>query len=386
MKNGLATGIVLCVLTLPAAGLAEELTTDQKVDKLWKKSELVNVGVNALQLQYASDASTRLSQDTAQTSPKQLPGGTGSSGTFVRRAELYAKGKVVSGLTYEFVYDLSASTDPVRDAFVDLKYIPMVDVRVGQFRIPFGIENQTSSKKLLFVDRMLWTSPDNEQASSKVVTSLGSGLLQERDLGMRLSGKPLDGPVAIEYQIAGINGSDKNTADKNNIKDLVGRVALSAMGKATLGGSLYLGRTFVTDATVFSNPPTNTQNATATGDDLKKYRTGADLEIRPTDVLLVRAEYIAGADGVAVTHQDKKFKGYYALVAYRLPFNLEPAVRFERLDPDTRTAHNAINRTTLGMNYYFAGDTKFQLNYEFRDDKGNKNVGNMAIAQMQVSF
>ncbi|MBI3609198.1 MAG: hypothetical protein HY204_00650 [Nitrospirae bacterium] len=362
------TMVLAGLLVLPMSAWAEELTADQKVDRLWKRSEWIQVGLNALQVQYASDES------------RGIPDGTGSATLFFRRAEIYAKGTLQEGLSYEVVYDLSTSTDPLRDALMDLKIIPMADLRVGQFRIPFGIEIQTGAKKLYFIDRMLITSPDNEQASSKSVTSIKTGFLQERDRGLRVSGRPLIAPVGLDYAIAIINGSGLNSPDQNNKKDVVGRVALSAMSRATLGGSLYLGRT--SESVV--DPATN--KTVFTGNDLKRYRTGADIEVRPVDALIVRAEYIGGTNGVTVTHADSKFKGYYVLVAYRLPFNIEPAARFERLDPDTKTSGDTITRTTVGVNYYIVGDTKFQINYEFRDDKGNPKVGNIALAQLHVSF
>lgn len=349
--------ILAAIILLPVPGIAEDLTMDQKVDRLWKQSDLIRVGVNALQLQYASDES------------KGIPNGTGSSTLFIRRAELYAKGSLQENLSYEFVYDLSASTDPVRDAFVDLKMIPMVDIRLGQFRIPFGIETQTSSKKLLFIDRMLITNPDNEQTSSKGLTSVKSGFVQERDLGLRLSGRPMTEPIGIDYAIAVINGSDKNTTDKNDKKEIVGRLGISLMKGLTIGGSGYFGK----------SPEKDTTGA-FTGENIQRNRMGADLEFRPMEPLLVRTEYISGKDNTV------KFNGYYALIAYRLPINVEPVARYEHLDPDTGKSNNGITRTTLGVNYYLVGYTKVQVNYEIRDDKANSKVDNMALAQIQISF
>lgn len=349
--------VLAAIIFLPVSGIAEDLTMDQKVDRLWKQSDLIRVGVNALQLQYASDES------------KGIPNGTGSNTLFIRRAELYAKGRLQEDLSYEFVYDLAASSDPVRDAFVDLKMIPMADVRIGQFRIPFGIENQTSSKKLYFIDRMLISNPDNEQTSSKGLTSVKAGLIQERDLGLRLSGRPLAEPTGIDYAIAVINGSDKNTTDKNDKKEIVGRLGITPMKGLTIGGSGYFGK----------SPATDTSGA-FTGENTKRNRIGADLEFRPMEPLLVRAEYISGKNNTV------RFNGYYALIAYRLPINVEPAARYEHLDPDTGRSNNEITRTTFGVNYYLVGDTKFQIDYEIRDDKGNPNVENMALAQIQISF
>lgn len=219
---------------------------------------------------------------------------------------------------------------------------------------------------------MLLTNPDTEQASSKAVSSLKAGYIQERDLGLRVSGKLLAGPAGIDYSIAAINGSDRNNPDKNDEKDFVGRIGLTPLKMLAIGGSAYVGKSPQT-ATVAGA-------TTFTGLNVKRDRYGADLEFRPVAPLMVRAEYIVGKDDAV------KFSGYYGLVAYRLPMDIEPAIRFERLDPNKDTPDNEITRTTVGVNYYIKGDTKVQLNYEFRDDKGAPKVGNIALAQLQISF
>jgi phosphate-selective porin len=243
---------------------------------------------------------------------------------------------------------------------------------VGQYRIPFGIETQTSSRKLHFINRMLVTSPHTEQASSALVTSVKTGYLQERDIGLRLTGKPLSGPIGLDYSVAIINGSDRNTTDRNDKKDWVGRVGLSPLKMLTIGGSAYLGK----------SPQTVTAAGvtTFTGLNVKRNRYGVDLEIQPVGPMLIRAEYITGKDHTVT------FKGYYAFVAYRLPMDIEPLARIERLDPDNSASNNEITRTTVGVNYYIKGETKIQANYEFRDDKAAPRIGNMALVQLQLGF
>jgi hypothetical protein len=72
--------------------------------------------------------------------------------------------------------------------------------------------------------------------------------------------------------------------------------------------------------------------------------------------------------------------------AYRLTDRWEPAARVERWDPDRGAGNDAFTRTTLGVNYHIAGDTRLAVNYEFRDDKAHPALGNLALAQYQISF
>jgi hypothetical protein len=349
--------MVLLGMTFSVPVRAEEMTLDQKVDQLWNRSERIQFGAY-IQTQYYSDQSTG------------VPNGTGGNGIFLRRVDLVAKGKILSDLSYVLDVSVGLSTDVLLDAYADWTRLEMAALRLGQFRIPFGIENQTSSRKLYFIDRMLLTSPNTEQASSRAVSSVKAGYIQERDLGLRLSGKLLTNPIVVDYGLAVINGSDRNTPDKNDKKDIVGRIGISPVKMLAVGGSAYVGK----------SPQAGTAAGSFTGINVKRERYGADLEFTPLASLMVRAEYVTGKDDAV------KFNGYYAFVAYRLPMDLEPAVRFERLDPNKDASNNEITRTTVGVNYYIKGDTKVQADYEFRDDKGAPKVGNIALVQFQISF
>ncbi len=306
--------------------------------------DLIQIGIAALQIQYANDAS------------EGILSGTGSSTFFLRRAEVHAKGRLNQGIAYKVEYDLVPEKALLGDAYIDFIGDPRISLRLGQFRIPFGIEIQTSSKKLPFINRMLITNPNNEQESSKGITSVTSGLIQDRDIGMRVSGKG----ASASYAIAVVNGSGKNTSDKNSAKEVIARLTARPFNGLTLGSSAYLGK----------EP---TQNA-------RRDRFGGDLEFQQGDSLLVRAELVTGKAGGV------KLDGYYAFLAYRVLPNVEPAIRHERIDPNTGVSGDEIRRTTVGVNYYVADNIKYQINYEWRKDSAKSNMDNMALAQLQLSF
>ncbi len=324
--------------------------------------DLINLGVNALHIQYATDES------------EGIPSGTGSSAFFVRRAEFYAKGQLNQGIAYEVEYDLAPEKALLRSAYIDfmgdqegiLGSSLGASLRLGQFRIPFGIEIQTSSKRLLFINRMLITNPNNEQESSKGITSVTSGFIQDRDIGIRVSGKA----ASVSYAMAVVNGSDKNVPDKNSAKDVIARLVAQPFNGLTLGG-LTLGGVTLGSSAYRGNGPT--QNA-------RRDRVGSDVEFQQGESLLIRGELVTGKDGAV------KFDGYYAFLAYRVLPNVEPAIRHEWLDPDIGVSGNEIRRTTVGVNYYMAGNTKYQINYEWRKDSAKPNLDNMALVQLQISF
>ncbi len=306
-------------------------------------ADLIKIGINNLQIQYSNDESEGIGSGV-------------SDNTFsIRRAEIYAKGKLNAQVTYYVESDLAVKDNPLRSAYIDFSPSPKFSLRLGQFRIPFGIEIQTASRHLPLINRMLITNPNNEQASSKGITSIPSGLIQERDIGVRVS----DGVRPLSYAIAIVNGSGSNTPDENNVKDLVGRLALSPIRRLTLGSSAYFGKN---------------------SKDTRRERVGSDVEFRPLETFLARGELVTGRDG------DTKLAGYYLLVSYQCAPNIESALRHEGLDPDTHQPGDEIRRTTVGISYAFSGGIRSQLNYEWRKDRAKPNLENMALAQLQISF
>ncbi len=76
-------------------------------------------------------------------------------GTELRRARLYMEGSVYGNITYKFQYDF-ASSDPFKDAYIQLKKVPLAgNFTVGHFKEPFSLEEMNSSKYMPFMERSL---------------------------------------------------------------------------------------------------------------------------------------------------------------------------------------------------------------------------------------
>jgi hypothetical protein len=314
---------------------------------------MLAIHVRALQVQ--------LYRDEGDQRPDGSPIGPGTtnarSGALIRRAELGVSGRVAPHVRYLLVADLAASTPVLRDALVDLGGSPVITLRVGQFRLPFGIETQVAPHRLPFINRMLATHLA-EQPDEIV------GLLQEWDRGVQVLGEPISGPLNVAWALALVNGNGLNADDTNSAKDVVGRIGLRLAG-FQLGASWYRGR--LADATFV---------------DRARNRTGWDLEFNPNPLkaLLIRGELIRGRD------DSISRRGWYLLASYTIADRWTPAARIERWDPDRSAGADAVTRTTLGLTYQLAETTALSLNYEFRDDAAHPGVGNLALAQLQVSF
>ena len=70
------------------------------------------------------------------------------------RVRLGVQGKFLKHFQYEVERDFR-STNPWKDVFLDLNRIDDAQMKLGKFKIPFGLDELTSSKNLDFVDRTL---------------------------------------------------------------------------------------------------------------------------------------------------------------------------------------------------------------------------------------
>jgi hypothetical protein len=315
-------------------------------------TQSVQIRLRAIQVQAFHDQGDQLPDGRAIGSGS----GLGRSGVLVRRAELGISGGAPLGVRYLVVADLAAS-QVLRDAFIQIGKEPVVALRAGQLRIPFGIEAQLPPHKVPAINRML-------------VTFLGEqpdeipGFLQEWDRGLEVLGEPISGPLNVSYALAVVNGTGPNAPDSNDAKDVVGRVGLRLAGYQ-LGASWYRGR-----------------SPDAGGVDQPRTRTGWDLEINPNPLkaLLLRGELIDGRD------DDTSRRGWYLLAAYTIDDRWTPMVRVERWDPDRDAAEDTVDRTTVGLTYTAWGVAAFSANYEFRRDPAHPGVGNLALMQAQISY
>lgn len=283
---------------------------------------------------------------------------TERSGALMYRAEVSAAGRLGALVRYLLVADLTDSDPLIRDAMVDLGPSPVFAVRLGQFRIPFGIETQLPPHTLPFINRMLMTWLDEQP------DEIG-GLLQEWDRGVEVFGEPVSGPMNLAYAVAVIKGDGLYGAeDAGSASDYVGRIGLRLAGYQ-IGASWYRG-----------------ERDDDTLGEVSRNRSGWDLEINPNPLkaLLIRGELIHGHDG-SITR-----RSWYFLISYAIANRWTPAVRAERLDPDRSAPSDAVSRTIIGLSYRLAESTTLSANYEFRADDAHPSVGNLAVAQLQLSF
>src|SRR6266849_4493759 len=287
------------------------------------------------------------------------------------------------------------------DIFINWHQFPAAQVKAGQWKAPFGLEQLTPDTSLFTIERTLPTG----------------AITPERQIGVQLWGKPFtsiwpDQKDLLTYY-AGIfngNGRNINNNDNNNFM-YVGRLELLP----------YKGKIFVQDVSlklggdVLNSRDDKGTNISQTlnllvnkdgslsafvlpgADERTAWSADAWLTIGPFDLI---GEYLAeDVDGRTVAGVKPGFKdfdpsGWYVQGSYFiLPKKLQAVVKWEELEPDQVDDDN-IHSIMAGLNYYIHGDSiKLMVNYihtwsdfreahpQFGDDEFDE-----VIARVQVMF
>ncbi|MGL4605631.1 MAG: hypothetical protein ACRCU9_15950 [Iodobacter sp.] len=269
-------------------------------------------------------------------------------------------------------------------------------VTFGQQLVPFGLEAAATEDFKPVIN------------NAQFVGRLGFG---QRQIGIGLTGELFPEvdygysyrvPV-VQYMVGLVNGNGPNKSDNNNAKDFIGRIALTApseynswLRQLTIGASVYQG----------------TQNLFIGADKAgqgDKNRYGLDISYNHHPFGLTY-EYIKGTDSVATgpkaapvisdihsrSHTATFFynfgeqfvKGYRAQGRYDdwWPVSYQPFVRYDNFDPNTSKNDDSTIISTLGLNVFFAETTKFQLNYNRRQEQSSGLNTNEFLAQFQYGF
>jgi phosphate-selective porin OprO and OprP len=281
----------------------------------------------------------------------------------IRRARVDLKGSVTPYFSYRLQVDFVDKPKMI-DAYGELKLADYFSVTAGQFKIPFSMENLTSSNKLEMIDR------------SQVVEALVArgkdviGNQNGRDIGIQAAGTFLKvkGKPVIEYRIGLFNGSGINVADTaNNGKDISGRLIFTPVTGLSFGGGFYKGW----DKAIKPDVPNTSQT---------RDRFGAEFSYVLSQFSL-KGEYISGKDGKT------KRSGWYVQTGYFIfPQKLQVLAKYDVYDPNTSTLDNISTNFVFGANYNFNTWSRIQAFYTIRQEEGLAVKNNFLSLQYQIGF
>ena len=294
------------------------------------------------------------------------------SSAFMRRLYLGFKADMGEGISAEIVYNFA---DDTIDKSVFTAETAYGTFNLGYQKVQWGLEENTSSSKLLTVERSASNRFWSEGVSSTSQGRLGFGA---RHAGLHYSNKyVVDAAQTLEYGASVANAIQGETALTNNDigihANLIYTYKISDTNKHSLGvnwGTARDSRTAagtgtgagVTDATISGfNPYIKSQ----------------------FDKLIVQAEFIGTtneARGSAASAIERKPEGFTALAAYKFTDQVEGVVRYSQLDTDGQGAtfgglyrdatniagvYNKFDSVYVGVNYYFVDhNAKIMFGYE----------------------
>src|SRR5438034_4931914 len=103
----------------------------------------------------------------------------GNDGFLLRRARPVIEGTVFRDFDFVFVPDFGGSTPQIFDAYLNYRYSRGLQVQLGKFKSPVGLEQLQADANLQFNER-----------------SMATDLVPNRDLGVQLHGDLFDGTMS----------------------------------------------------------------------------------------------------------------------------------------------------------------------------------------------
>lgn len=297
--------------------------------------------------------------------------GTDNDRFYLRRARLNATGKFLEEFDFrlegEFAGTL-ANTSGLRaqltDAFINWNRYPEANIRVGQFKTPFGFEQLFSDPRLITIERSL--------ASDRLTLS--------RQLGAQVGGDLLEERLTYAAGVFNGNGANNNFNDDDSFLSAA-RLSGVLWRKGTSAWSLG-GNVFSSEDTSVAASDIGFPGNTFAGERLG---TGVDTQLTAGRFELW-AEYLA-VDWEPASGREIGSDGWYVQGSYFLiPDRLQAVLKAETFDPVDDDRTDPVEIGTAGLGWHFKGhDLKLLVNYLCVRQDGLEDQDKI-LTRMQVIF
>ena len=272
------------------------------------------------------------------------------------------------------------------DVFLNWTRLGFANVKLGQFKTPFGYEQLVADTQMPTAERTL----------------VNDRLTLNRQIGAAISGSFYG--KRLGYSVGAFNGNGINNGfNDSDGFEYVGRLTGVPVQtkhdgrdvKWTVGLSAYASR----DASVaaLSSADQRFDSSAAPGvDNLfcgRRSGWGVDTQLKwgglDLQAEILGARFHPANGNHTATPLDDRFEalGWWALAGWFLSPKAQAIVRYESLDMNRRLAGNSADEWTFGLNYYIKGDDlKLQFNYLLGDQAGGGDHQGRFIARAQVVF
>ena len=322
-----------------------------------------------------------ISGETYATSSSAAVQAQGLNTAFMRRLYLGLKADMGEGISGEVVYNFA---DDTLDKALFTAETGFGNFILGYQKVQWGLEENTSSSKLLTVER----SASNRFWSESASSSNGRLGFGARHTGLHYANKyAVDAAQTLEYGASVANAVQGETAlassassNNNDIgvfANLIYTYKITDTNKHSIGVNYGSQR--------------DARDAGGTiGAGLGDAKiSGFNPYIKSQfDKLIVQAEFISTTNEARGTSIERKPEGFTALAAYKFTDQIEGVVRYSQLDTDGQGGtfgdlyrdaknvgsgfYNKFDSVYVGVNYYFVDhNAKIMFGYE----KANASEG-----------
>lgn len=271
----------------------------------------------------------------------------------IKRARVGVAGSITNRVQVNLIgggLEPPNGTPRLVNAFVDFDVHPLLQIRTGQFLVPFGLEGPEPI-------------PRNPAIERSVATRRVNDFRMLRDIGLQVAGKI----APANYKVAVVNGGGANLSEETNPKDVLGRIGVAPFELIEVGVSGHYGlRTTARSPTAHN----------------RVLRWGVDAAIH-ADPFFLRGEYFTRIDEEN-SLGERVQRGGYVLGGYRFTDHWESIARIDVHDPNTDRDGDLFTALTLGASYYISDPTRVAVNYEIREDELTPETGRFLQVQIQI--
>jgi len=306
-------------------------------------------------------------------------------GTEIRRARIYLSGTMYDDWGYKLEYDFAgtgANGKGITDAFVTYNGFDDLEIKVGNMKDPFSLEQQESANSLMFMERSL-------------AGAFGAG----RHIGALLSTKQQNWTLAGGVFGDSLNATNGTENDQDEGWGLGARGTFAPINEKNKVVHLGLGINYrdtggFGDKTSFSQQPETDIGGVNIADTGNQLRNVTDFYKVGAEAATVNGPFSAQAEYITTSvsrnaGSDLTFDGWYAQTSYFLTGesrnydkgvfgNVTPkasvgdggigawelALRYSTLDLiDKDIDGGDVDSYTLGVNWYATNTLRFSANY-----------------------
>lgn len=291
----------------------------------------------------------------------------------LRRARLELEVKLNDLVSGVIEPEFAGDEVMLKDAYIQLDFSPAFQIRAGNAYKPFSLIENTSSTRILPIERGARVRGVAVREHYTIINSLD---YSDRDIGLQVMGSPGFMPLGFRYQAGIFRGPLHGESNFEDSYQFAARATIQPSEIVRIGAGW--------SSRQFAESPLQDTSPFERG-----HAYEVDLEVGTFDPGLHFLGEVAFGDADPLLGD--RFFGAQGWLAWRSdPFArivsaVEPVMRASYGDVDGAPTATLL---TPGINVYFGGRNRFMVNYDFvlfDGDKSDDTEGSFK-AQMQIAF